>query len=42
MSDVANYPPRDVVADELEDLRYELKLYRRKEFELIKEIGDKL
>lgn len=42
VSDVANYPPRDVVADELEDLRYELKLYRRKEFELIKEIGDKL
>ena len=42
VSDVANYPERSSVLDELSDLRFELKLYRRKEFELIKEIGDKL
>ena len=29
-------------AEELDDLRYELKLYRRKEFELIKEVVNKL
>lgn len=42
VSDVANYPPRDEVAEELDDLRYELKLYRRKEFELIKEVVNNL
>ena len=42
VSDVANYPPRDEVAEELDYLRYELKLYRRKEFELIKEVVNKL
>ena len=42
VSDVANYPTRDEVAEELDDLRYELKLYRRKEFELIKEVVNKL
>lgn len=42
VSDVANYPPRDEVVEELDDLRYELKLYRRKEFELIKEVVNKL
>lgn len=42
VSDVANYPPREEVAEELDDLRYELKLYRRKEFELIKEVVNKL
>lgn len=42
VSDVANYPPREEVAEELDDLRYELKLYRRKEFELIKEVVNNL
>lgn len=42
VSDVANYPPREEVVEELDDLRYELKLYRRKEFELIKEVVNNL
>ena len=42
VSDVANYPPREEVVEELGDLRYELKLYRRKEFELIKEVVNNL
>ncbi len=37
VQDVANLPAREAVSMELDDLRYELKLYRQKELQLLKE-----
>lgn len=42
VKDVANYPSLSVLREDLKDLQFELKLWRRKELEEIKRIGDSL
>ena len=42
VQDVANYPTLSELKEELHDLQFELKLWRSKEFEEIKRIGDEL
>ena len=42
VSDVANYPPLSVLREDLKDLQFELKLWRRQELEEIKRISEEL
>ena len=42
VEDVANYPSREEITNELYDLKYELKLFRQKEYDLIKEVTQEI